>query len=93
MNNPKNVSHVFMFYLRDFLQFPLCPPLWEPSVVTPVCVLSGCQTSLTSRDYTGGLSPNCTPEYAPPEVNLGGSPTEASDIWGDRGAQAEEVQE
>merc|ERR1740130_487907 len=30
----------------------------------------------------GALSPNCTPAYAPPEVVLGGSVSEASDIWG-----------
>lgn len=28
------------------------------------------------------LSPNCTPAYAAPEVRRGGSPSEASDIWG-----------
>jgi serine/threonine protein kinase len=30
----------------------------------------------------GALSPNCTPQYAAPEVRMGGSPSEASDIWG-----------
>lgn len=30
----------------------------------------------------GALSPNCTPAYAPPEVVMGGSVSEASDIWG-----------
>jgi len=30
----------------------------------------------------GALSPNCTPQYAAPEVRRGGSPSEASDIWG-----------
>jgi serine/threonine protein kinase len=30
----------------------------------------------------GALSPNCTRAYAAPEVRRGGSPSEASDVWG-----------
>jgi len=30
----------------------------------------------------GALSPNCTQAFAAPEVRKGGSPSEASDIWG-----------
>jgi serine/threonine protein kinase len=30
----------------------------------------------------GALSPHCTPQYAAPEIRMGGSPSEASDIWG-----------